>query len=225
MKHYIKLILLGVCIGIVSMLIQHALHIEEDVFLHSYFAIIILMVLFNIGYNLLYFKKMKHAIQLLESCKPQEYVETMEHLLKKAKGKGLQKILQLNLTAGYCDLKEYEKALEILESMDNSKLKGGLQLVHHINLCMCYFYTGQTEKAMALYQIPKENFAFYRKYPDGFTQYFFSLDILAAIVTKDLAKADTLLKQAKETWNDPRSQKMYGETMNTLLAQKKEEIG
>lgn len=229
MKHYIKLVLLGVCIGIVSMLIQHAFHIEEDVFLLGYWSIaitiILLVVLFHTGYHLLYFKKMKHAIQLLEACKPQEYIEAMEHLLQTAKGKELKKVLRLNLTAGYCDLKEYEKALQILESMDNGKLKGGLQLVHHLNLCICYFYTGQIEKAMTLYQIPKESFSIYRKHPDSFTQYFFSLDILAAIATKDLRKADTLLKQAEETWHDPRSQKMYTETRSLLLAQKKETNG
>ena len=229
MKRFGKILMLGICIGIVSVFIQNTFHIEKTTFLRSYWmigiAVVLLAVLFNIGYNLVYLKKMNSAMQLLESCRPQEYVQTMERLLQKAKGKGLQKVLLLNLTAGYCDLKEYEKALEILENMSRTKLKGGLELVHHINLCMCYFYTGQIEKAMALYEKPKEGFPAYIKYPDAFTQYFFSLDILAAIAATDFTKAQELLKQAEEAWHNPRSQKLYAEMRNGLPELKKEILG
>ncbi len=226
MKRFIKIVLLGFCIGIISVVIQNMLHIDSDVFLRYYWiaavVIVLLILVLNIGYNFFYFKKIKNAIKLLEMCKPQEYVEIMEQLLQKAKGKGLKNLLRLNLTAGYCDLKEYEKALAVLEDMNHIPLKNDLALVHHLNLCICYFYTGQTEKAMALYQKPKESFSSYVKHPDAFRQHFLSLDILAAIAERDFEKADKLLNQAEETWHDLRSQKLYAETRNTLYNMKKE---
>ena len=62
MKRLWKIIAIGVCIGLVSVVLQKALHIDRDVFLRWYWvtaaAVVLGAVLVNVVYNVFYQKKM-----------------------------------------------------------------------------------------------------------------------------------------------------------------------
>ena len=135
--------------------IQIILQIDKDVFMTGYWvaALIFLtgVLLVNMLYNISYQRRMKQIAPLLEAGKPQKYVAGVEQLLETAKGQNLRKILTMNLAAGYIDLKQFDKAIELLEGISDKKLAGtAVKTVYRLNLCTCYFNTDQGEKALKL---------------------------------------------------------------------------
>ena len=168
MKRIWKIIVIGVCSGLVLVALQMALHIDRDVFLRWYWAaaavVVLGAVLVNVGYNIFYQKRMQKLVPLLEAQKPREYIAGVEQLLKTAKGQSLRNILTMNLSAGYIDLKEFSKAIELLEGISDRRLVGtAVKTVCRLNLCTCYFQTGQGEKALMLYRDSQSIFEPQRK--------------------------------------------------------------
>lgn len=91
MKHILKVIGIGVVLGLVLLFFKQVLNLPEDVFMKYYWifgvGVIVAAVLFNILYIRGYQKKMKAAALLLEQSKPQEYIKAVEALRQKAKGR------------------------------------------------------------------------------------------------------------------------------------------
>lgn len=226
MKRIMKIFIIGVCIGIVALLIQKSFHIDEDVFMRGYYiaAIVIVIgaVLFNILYNRYYFKKVRVLSEQLLEVKPQAYIEGMQALLKTAKGRYLQNTLRLNLTAGYMEQKRFKEAVEILEELSEKQRKGAVvNVVYCINLFICYFETNQYEKATALYQA---NVQLLQKFRGGksYGANIAILDTLMAIMKKDYQEAEDLLEKAKQTYDAPPFQKAFQEISGKLEAIKGE---
>jgi tetratricopeptide (TPR) repeat protein len=165
---------------------------------------------------------MKQIAPLLEAGKPQEYVAGVEQLLETAKGQNLRKILTMNLAAGYIDLKQFDKAIELLEGISDKKLAGtAVKTVYRLNLCTCYFNTDQGEKALKLYNDSQKIFEAQR----GGKLYGVNIavvDMLAAIQNRRYDQAEQLLDQARRTWDDPRFREAFQEIERTLTEIKKE---
>lgn len=228
MKRIMKIFILGVCIGIVALLIQKSFHIDEDVFMRGYYivAIVIIIgaVLFNILYNRYYFKKVRVLSEQLLEEKPQAYIEGIQTLLKTAKGRYLQNTLRLNLTAGYMEQKRFDEAIEILEGLSHKQRKGAVvNVVYCINLFICYFETNQFEKATALYQANAQLLQKFRE-RKSYGANIAILDTLMAIMKKDYLEAEDLLEKAKQTYDAPQFQKAFQEISGKLEAIKGEPI-
>ena len=226
MKRLWKIIAIGVCIGLVSVVLQKALHIDRDVFLRWYWvtaaAVVLGAVLVNVVYNVFYQKKMQRLVPLLEAQKPREYVAGVEQLLKTAKGQNLRNILMMNLSAGYIALKEFDKAIELLEGLSDRGLVGtAVKTVCRLNLCTCYFQTGQGEKALMLYRDSQSIFEPQRK-GGLYSGNIAILDILAAIQNKEYSQAGQLLDEARQRWEDPQFQEAFQEIEGALAEIKKE---
>lgn len=227
MKRIWKIIVIGVCSGLVLVALQMALHIDRDVFLRWYWAaaavVVLGAVLVNVGYNIFYQKRMQKLVPLLEAQKPREYIAGVEQLLKTAKGQSLRNILTMNLSAGYIDLKEFGKAIELLEGISDRRLVGtAVKTVRRLNLCTCYFQTGQGEKALALYRDSQSMFEAQRKgglYGGNIA----IVDILAAIQKQEYSQAEQLLDRARRTWDAPRFQEAFQEIEQVLTEIKKEQ--
>ena len=227
MKRIWKIIVIGVCSGLVLVALQMALHIDRDVFLRWYWAaaavVVLGAVLVNVGYNIFYQKRMQKLVPLLEAQKPREYIAGVEQLLKTAKGQSLRNILTMNLSAGYIDLKEFSKAIELLEGISDRRLVGtAVKTVCRLNLCTCYFQTGQGEKALALYRDSQSIFEAQRKgglYGGNIA----IVDILAAIQKQEYSQAEQLLDRARRTWDAPRFQEAFQEIEQVLTEIKKEQ--
>ncbi len=207
--------------------IQIILQIDKAVFMTGYWiaALVVLtgVLLVNILYNVSYQRRMKQIAPLLEAGKPQEYIEGVEQLLKTAKGQSLKTILTMNLSAGYIDLKEFDKAIELLEGISDKKPVGtAVKTVYRLNLCTCYFNTDQGEKALMLYNDSQKIFEAQR----GGKLYGVNiaiLDMLAAIQNRRYDQAEELLDRARQTWGEPRFQEAFQEIENTLTEIKKEQ--
>lgn len=227
MKRIWKIIVIGVCSGLVLVALQMALHIDRDVFLRWYWAaaavVVLGAVLVNVGYNIFYQKRMQKLVPLLEAKKPREYIAGVEQLLKTAKGQSLRNILTMNLSAGYIDLKEFSKAIELLEGISDRRLVGtAVKTVCRLNLCTCYFQTGQGEKALALYRDSQSIFEAQRKgglYGGNIA----IVDILAAVQKQEYSQAEQLLDRARRTWDAPRFQEAFQEIEQVLTEIKKEQ--
>ena len=226
MKRILKVVALGVCGGLASVALQTALRIDQDVFLHWYWiaaaAVVLGAVLVNVVYNIFYQQKMKKLVPLLEAQKPREYIAGVEQLLKTAKGQNLRKILTMNLAAGYIDLKEFDRAVELLEGISEKGLAGSaVKTVYRLNLCTCYFQSGRGERALELYRDSQKIFEPQRRgklYGGNIA----ILDILAAIHSGQYSQAEQLLNKARQTWNDPHFQEAFQEIESTLAEIKKE---
>lgn len=218
-KWMLRTIIIGVCLGSLFLLGKIVFQISDDAIWNYYLAfagvvfacsVIALVgsIGFNLIYNLRYQKKMNAAIQLLHAGRAEEYIAEIKPMLSRAKGRFAVSLLTINLSAGYINLKQYDKASELLERLSNTKLPDGFKVVHRINLCLCYFYQKQTERALALYE---DSQALFRSYRNGkpYGGNIAILDIHAAIGMGDYARAAELFQTAKTTWKDPQFQDDY----------------
>lgn len=207
MKRFLKMVILGSCVGGLVLFIKIAFHISNAT-IWKYYLIFSAIVIggtigFNLCYNFYYQKKMNAAAQLYKADRIEEYIVELERMRSRAKGRFAIALIAVNLSAGYSELKRFDKAIEILQSISDVKLSGVLKVVYRINLCSSYFYQKQTDRAMEVYENSQKIFA---KYRDGelYGGNIAILDIYAAISRGDYAYAGKMLKIAQETWKNSR---------------------
>lgn len=227
MKRILKIFAMGLVFGTLLLIVQRALGIPQDVFLQYYWVfgtvVIVSAVLYNHLYIGRYVKKMKSAAALLNAGRIDDYIETVGQLRHKAKGRYLKNLFTVNLSVGYCDRGEYDQAIELLESLWGARLYGVVKMVHRLNLCGCYFYADQADKAMALYQKSQREFRLYRK-TKLYGGNIAVLAIFAAIYNNELSHAAQLLKSAREAWDHPRLQDDYRYLEEKLQQELGEEV-
>ena len=89
LKRTAKIILIGVCLGLILLLFKYSFGIDDTAFMHGYWiaAIIIVSgaVFINLCYNFSYLNKVRKIVKLLSEEKPQEYIAGIEQLLDAAK--------------------------------------------------------------------------------------------------------------------------------------------
>ncbi len=207
MKKVLKIIGIGFICGIFLLFIQRFFSIPEDIFLKYYyvigFSVIILTVLFNVLYNLSYCKKINKAIVLFKNGRPKEYIDQMERIKEKAKGRALRRLIDINLGAGYYDLKQYDKAIALLEPLSKEKLRGALQIVCLLNLCLSYFRAQENKKAMALYDQSKNKFDKFKSM-GKYAENIILLEIFVALEKGEPTRAEELVITLEKQVTDER---------------------
>ncbi|MBO5666263.1 MAG: hypothetical protein J6S45_02335, partial [Firmicutes bacterium] len=133
----------------------------------------------------------------------EEYIEIVEGLLRNAKTTQMKNLLRLNLTAGYCDLKEYDQAIAILDHLGREPLNKEMDLVRRLNLCACYFYNGQTEEAVALYEENRDLFE-ETKQKGKHQINLILLDMFMKLEQGEYDEVEEILKETKKHWEGPR---------------------
>lgn len=144
MKHSLKVILAGVVLGIALLVLTKFLHIDEKAFLSVYWklglALILLVAIVNTGYYFYKLRQLKPVMALYEGGDYKKFVDELENLISGTRNKYLQNIMKLNLGAGYLDLNQPAKLVDLYESMDVNYLKNkNLKLVYRLNLAIVYF--------------------------------------------------------------------------------------
>ena len=220
LKRVAKIILIGICFGLILLLFKISFGIDDTTFMHGYWivaiAIVLGAVLINLCYNLIYLNKVKKIAKLLSEEKSQEYIAGIENLLKTAKGKTLRNILELNLAAGYIETKQFDIAIPMLEKLSLERLSSSsVNVVHKINLCLSYFETTQHEKAITICNENQELFQQYRHHKI-YGGNIAILDIIAAIINEQYNQAEELLDTAKKMYDDARLQKSFQEILDIL---------
>lgn len=212
LRHLSRVLLLGVCLGVCLVFVQNALGMETGVFLRRYFLLaggfLAAAAVLSAAYLQRYRKKMQEALPFLEAKAYRAYIKAVEALLQTARGRYLRNLLRLNLTAGYCGLEQYGHAISILEDLEGQRLGAEGEMVRRLNLCVCYFYSGQTREALALYDDSQGVFGRFRS-SDAFGGNLAVVEMLALVERKRYAEAQALLDETRERWDLPRLQEDY----------------
>ena len=222
MKRVGKILAIGITLGVGLSLIRIALDIDKDTFLVYYWMVAIVLLvgamIFNVLYTKKYYKEMYRAVDVLNQGNAEEYIAMVSELEQKVKGKALKNLFRLNLTAGYCDLKQYEKALTILNELRGEKLRGDMDLVWRLNTCCCHFYLGNGEEGVRWYEENQKRFKEVqsRGLHAGNVAI---LELFYLIEKKRFTDAQELLEKARVDWDEPRLKDDY-QFIEELLKQK-----
>lgn len=209
-KRHLKWLGIGVVLGITLVILKNHYDIDETVFWHWYTIVGGLVILgcvgFNIGYNRWLFKKMNVYTPLLnEQQDPQGFIDGMDKLQSSAKGRYARGILNLNRSAGYCDLEEFETAKELLLAEDTQSVRGINGAIRAFNLSYVYFRLGETDKALELMEKNRKHLTRLKPMPT-LAQTIATLEIWEAVSKERWDDAKARLTEAKEQFTDPRSE-------------------
>ena len=94
-----------------------------------------------------------------------------------------------------------ETASEDIKAMPE-KLKKQVRLVHHLNTCICLFYSRTEQEALAYYRTREKFFQAHRK-DHNYQGNLAILKCWALSAQGELAQARDLLRQIKELCNTP----------------------
>ena len=127
---------------------------------NTYIAGLITFNVVVIGYIIIAYKRSKKRISIMEDqCDPEKFIDATE-AQRKITGKNPKVNAYLNIDkgAGLILMGEFQKAKELLLSIDKTKLspKNGSLLSYMINLICCHYELGEIEEGEALFenQIP-----------------------------------------------------------------------
>ncbi len=223
LKHFLKVIGAGVCIGILLAVLRTVFRIDSAVFWRGYWiagaAVVFGAALLYVLYTRRYAKRIRAATVYLENGEPRVYLDEMEDMLRTARGRNLRATLEINRSVGYYEMGEYNSAISVLEKMPPESLRGEAKMVYRLNLCLYYFRVSRNAEAIELYRSGETEFARYREkryYSGSITL----LDILAAIEEGRYNNAKTMFAYARETWQYPRMQKEYQMIEKKLAARR-----
>ncbi len=223
-KRILKMIAIGVILGLVLLAIQIGFKIEQELFLSYYWKIsivfLLLVLVINIIYLMIYSKKIQKALILLNEDKIEQYIDEMELILQKIKGENFRDLVKINLTAGYIKNREYQKSLDILNSIEEKQVKNEiLKLVYWINMAVSHFRLENYDKFKEIYKAQKNLF---EKYQDNenYGEPIGQLQILSAIIDDNLEVAQQLLDVLKNKWVNLHNQKDYEELEKIIEAKK-----
>ncbi len=227
MKRKFKIIILGLILAVFLTIIGSILKSSDDIFFKNclciMIGIIVISTIINIIYNFYYIKKVNKLIPKLDSSDIEEFISNIESLLLKAKGKNLKVVLNLNLAVGYSEIENYEKSIEIMESINEEELKGMLLNVYKVNSCIYYFFAKRYEKAMFLYKDNKELFfKVEKKSSVQLANAIKSLHIFYAIMSNNFSEARERIDDFSKRDLSNRSRKKLPYFDKLLLEREKE---
>ena len=136
-----------------------------------------------------------------------EDIKAMQQEPRVRRNQYLTQCCQINLSAVYCRLEQYDRALEVLNAMPEN-LKEQMRLVHHMNTCICLFYIGTKENALAYYHTHEKLFHAHRE-DRNYKGNLAVLKCWALSAQGEFAAAQELLKQMSKLCNTPSLRDAY----------------
>lgn len=235
MKRHLKTVArgmgMGILIGIVLYVICDTLDIEEKTFQTAVLIISLAVILGAMIFNILYMrpfrKRVRNQIALLEEGNPAQALADMEQMLEDGrvkKTKYLKRLCRLNMTAAYCDLEQYDRAMEIFLELSAEKFSGTEELVYSLNLCVCHFYQGQEKEGLMVYNRSRRVFDRYRK--DRFYGGNIAVVTMWAMMAQGQnGQVEELLEKARKTWDRPSLQEDYQKVEDRLALASAKDLG
>lgn len=211
---------LGVILGVLMIMLQQRLDVDSDLFLSYYWkiaiAFLLLAVLINLTYYLIMVKKLKDIMAFFEQEDYSTFIERMEAVLIKAKGKHLINVIKINLAAGYSSNKDYAKALDLLNEVDVRSLNhADISLVYWVNRCGVHFKLGDYETFRTDYVLQTALFEKYRDHA-SYDEALAQLEVLHDIVQGNWKAADQGLAEIRTRWPHSKHQGDYEELQKII---------
>ncbi|MDO5026904.1 MAG: hypothetical protein Q4E50_03625 [Tissierellia bacterium] len=215
------LISVGVVLGLGIFLIKEAFQIEDEILFSYYWKIglgfLISVIVINSLYLLYYLNKAKKLLDLYNKKDFRNFIDEHEKIIKKVKSRILKDQFSVNLSAGYIENGELEKARDLLEDMDFNCIKDEkISLVYAINLCVVYFELQDYKRFKEYYDGHQDLF---KKFKDdkNYKKNIYELEIMYTIVVdRTYKKAEEMIEEAKQKWSDQKSQKDFNDLMIKL---------
>lgn len=208
MKRFFLILAAGLVCGIVLAVVRSALHLSQAAVWLLLAVAVAGIFVFNLLYVRRYVKQIQAVLPLLEQNQVRAYIEALEELRGRVKGRFLKNLVDMDLSVGYLQDRRFDEAIDMMEALSEQDLKGNWNTVLRLNLCFTYFRAGRYREGMELYQESRSIFERAR----GSSAYQGTLalvEIFAAIAEGRYQDAQAQLDQARATWNTPRSQANY----------------
>ena len=225
LRHVPRVLGLGLVLGLVLVGVQHLFHLETRTMQYALLIAGVLVILGALGFNFLAVypvrKRVQNQMRLLEEDRPQEALEDMQQMLEEMQRSNrpqLALVCRMNMTAALCDMKRYEEALEILDSLSGEEFTGVVELVYQLNRCACCFYVGRTQEALTIFRENQKLFESYRRH-QVYGGNIAVLTMQAQLALGQTEKTGQLLEFARKRWPNPRLQEDYGEIEKRLAAE------
>lgn len=224
MKRIIRIIGIGIPLGIILVIVKNVMDIEDDVFFKQYMIVGTLVIVGAVIINCIYQIKFAKKLRLITKQMTEEknydlFFEEIENLLKKYKSSYNRSLLLINLSYGYAKKKEYAKGLEVLQSIEPKRVKGINKIIFYLNMSCFYFHLGNYEDVISITE--KNNKEFYKFKNNAHLGWnIASNDIYYNIAMNKLEEAEKLLNEAKEKWNGKKEMQEEWEMLNQVLDNK-----
>ncbi len=161
-KFLIYCVVIGIIGGIIYALIKYFFDIPDDFMYTFTYSFVFIYIALYFSQNFYYIHKLKKASHHIENFESEKYIEEIEPCLKKVgRLKNIKNLMKLDLSVAYLEIKNYKKAIEFIESIDESKLDRTLLSFYRVNMPIIYFYAGKFDKSKELYD---KNIYFYIEY-------------------------------------------------------------
>lgn len=224
MKRHLKIIALGIPLGIILIIMKNSMNMDDDVFFKNYiiFGIVVVAVavIINCLHQIRFVKKLSNLTKMvIEEENLELFFEEIEKLLKKYKSKYNRSLLLINLSYGYAKKKDYAKGLEVLKSIEPKNVKGINKIVYNLNLSCFNFHLGNYEEVISITEKSNKVFLKFKNSPYlGWN--VASNDIYYCIAKEEYEDAETLLEEAKSKWNSKKEMKEEWEMLTQVLDNK-----
>jgi len=207
-KRVRNIILSGLLFGGILFMIRMVFQLsEEEVWQYYILAsgiIIVGAMGINITYQIKLMKKLKRFETILrDEENPDKFIEENESLLRTLKSDYNRALININLSAGYCDKGDYETAKKILLSIPLKHIKGINRVIYYMNLAYTYFRLEESQKALTILEQQKKALFDLEKHP-LLGGHIISLRIFQYIAQNQLTDAQNLLTTAQNQWTDKR---------------------
>lgn len=151
----IKAIILGVVIGIFMVVVENVFNIPRDVMRKAYFILGAVAIVGSVAINILWQKNFQKKVQALmpilyEENNPDLFIEENKKLLENMRSPYNKAFLLLNISVGYSDKRDYQKAKEILLQIPENAIRGLNGIIYYIDLVYYNFKLMNMDEVIAI---------------------------------------------------------------------------
>ncbi len=192
----------GICLSIVESKMQLSQN-ESNLF---YFLGVVLLIILLSPYivDLLRFqRKYASILPILQDEKdPARFIQELEKILEKINNTKIRNLYIMSLAAGYCENGDYNKAHQLLSSVNPKDLLAINQVIYYINMFAITLNLGDEEKALTILEEKKTLIKQYEKHPSIESAITVNM-AYGYLAKKDIDKAKYYLDKAEKLCHIP----------------------
>ncbi|MDF3004108.1 MAG: hypothetical protein K0S22_580 [Oscillospiraceae bacterium] len=138
---------------------------------------------------------------LLKEHDPDRYIQEISALLEGKKSPHLRCALLINLSAAYCEKKEYDTAKTLLMQINPKKITGINKLIFWANLAYIHFYLNENEQACTILTQQQKEFSKFAEHPH-LGGLIAILSVFKKLSEGETSEANTLLEKVRARWEN-----------------------
>lgn len=207
-----KLILIagaiGAVLGLVITILQQKLGFSDEALQFWSFrlipAVVLVFVVLRVIFQMRFQKQLQKIVrEYQETGDTAQFIKKNRKLVKTVHSPTSKALLQVNISAGLCSLRDYRSAKEALLESTASSLGGINKVIYHTNLIYILFRLGENDAAIRLMNEHRNTFLRYKE--DPYLGKHLSLNQIFRLVQEGYpSEAKDMLHRLIEAEQDPR---------------------